>query len=84
MVDIYDPNNPVVTGSSPTSGIPYDIQVVGDFAYVADGDNGLTVFLFLVQPLTLLPMFQQEVTLKVFMLMVLMHISHRVWTELQF
>jgi len=44
MVDIYDPNNPVVTGSSPTSGIPYDIQVVGDFAYVADGDNGLTVF----------------------------------------
>ncbi|MDP8314475.1 MAG: hypothetical protein RAP70_05300 [Candidatus Celaenobacter antarcticus] len=44
MVDISDPNNPVLTSNSFTSGIPYDIQVVGDFAYVADGDNGLTVF----------------------------------------
>ncbi len=44
MVDISDPNNPVVTGSSSTSGIPYDIKAVGNFAYVADGDNGLTVF----------------------------------------
>jgi len=43
-VDISNPNNPVVTGSSSTSGIPYDIDVFGDFAYIADGDNGLTVF----------------------------------------
>lgn len=44
MVDISDPINPVVTDSSHTSGIPYDIEVVGDFAYVADGDNGLSIF----------------------------------------
>lgn len=44
MVDISDPSNPEITGSSHTSGIPYDIEVVGDFAYIADGDNGLSVF----------------------------------------
>ncbi len=43
-VDLSDISNPQVTGSSQTSGIPYDIEVVGDFAYIADGDNGLTVF----------------------------------------
>ena len=44
MVDISDPSNPIVTGSTHTSGIPYDIKVVGDFAYIADGDNGLSIF----------------------------------------
>jgi len=44
MVDISDPHNPVVTDSTHTSGIPYDIKVVGDFAYIADGDNGLSIF----------------------------------------
>ncbi|MBN2017509.1 MAG: hypothetical protein JW794_05210 [Candidatus Cloacimonetes bacterium] len=43
-VDISTPTNPIVTGSSQTSGIPYDISVVGDFGYIADGNNGLTVF----------------------------------------
>ncbi len=43
-VDITNPLNPQLSGSSSTSGIPYDIEVVGDFAYVADGDNGLTIF----------------------------------------
>ena len=43
-VDITNPLNPQVSGSSLTSGIPYDIEVVGDFAYIADGDNGLTIF----------------------------------------
>jgi len=43
-VDITNPLNPQLSGSSSTSGIPYDIEVVGDFAYIADGDNGLTVF----------------------------------------
>ena len=43
-VDITNPLNPQISGSSLTSGIPYDIEVVGDFAYIADGDNGLTIF----------------------------------------
>ncbi|MCD6328952.1 MAG: hypothetical protein J7M10_01135, partial [Candidatus Cloacimonetes bacterium] len=43
-LDITNPLNPQLSGSSSTSGIPYDIEVVGDFAYIADGDNGLTVF----------------------------------------
>ncbi len=43
-VDITNPPNPQISGSSLTSGIPYDIEVVGDFAYIADGDNGLTIF----------------------------------------
>ncbi|HEX38393.1 MAG TPA: hypothetical protein ENG70_06045 [Candidatus Cloacimonetes bacterium] len=43
-VDISNPLNPQPSGSSSTSGIPYDIEVIGDFAYIADGDNGLTVF----------------------------------------
>jgi len=43
-VDVTIPESPVITGISQTSGIPYDICVLGDFAYIADGDNGLTVF----------------------------------------
>ncbi len=46
-VDITNPLNPQISGSSLTSGIPYDIEVVGDFAYISDGDNGLTIFFIL-------------------------------------
>jgi hypothetical protein len=42
-IDFTDLSNPVITGSTATSGIANDIAISGDFAYVAEGENGLTV-----------------------------------------
>lgn len=42
-IDFTDLSNPVITGSTATSGIANDISISGDFAYVAEGENGLTV-----------------------------------------
>ena len=42
-VDIMDELAPILIGSVDTQGIPKDIFISGDFAYVAEGDNGLSI-----------------------------------------
>lgn len=42
-IDFTELTNPVITGFAATSGIANDIAVSGDFAYIAEGENGLTV-----------------------------------------
>ena len=41
-VDIMDELTPILIGSVDTQGIPKDIFISGDFAYVAEGDHGLS------------------------------------------
>ncbi|MDH6098425.1 hypothetical protein NWP21_06125 [Anabaenopsis sp. FSS-46] len=43
IIDISDPANPTLTGSYTTSGSARDVQVVGNYAYVADSSAGLQV-----------------------------------------
>jgi len=42
-LDITDLENPVVVDYTNLQGIPKDIYVTGDYAYVAEGENGLTI-----------------------------------------
>jgi hypothetical protein len=42
-IDISDLANPVVIDSTEVDGIPKDIYVDGDYAYIAEGENGLSV-----------------------------------------
>ena len=42
-LDITDKANPVLVGFANVQGIPKDIFVDGDFAYIAEGSNGLTI-----------------------------------------
>ncbi len=43
-VDIADELNPVLISTIYTQGIPKDIIVYGDFAYIAEGVNGLSIY----------------------------------------
>ena len=40
IVDVADPDNPVLIGSVDTPGNANDVRVMGNFAYVADGEVG--------------------------------------------
>ena len=42
-VDITNMQSPVVSNVTETTGIPKDVYVDGDFAYVAEGSNGMTI-----------------------------------------
>ena len=43
IIDISNPNAPVLAGSYDTSGAARGVQVVGNYAYVADGNSGLQI-----------------------------------------
>jgi len=43
VVDISDPDSPVIVGSADTPGFALNVAVDGDFAFVADGAMGLQV-----------------------------------------
>ena len=46
IVDVSDPHNPIVSGSIRIPGdveIPWDVKVIEDYAYVADGAEGLQI-----------------------------------------
>ncbi len=43
VLDISDPTNPTYKGNFTTRGYAYGVFVDGDYAYIADGDSGLTV-----------------------------------------
>lgn len=43
IVDFSDLYNPVVLGEHWTPGISYDVQLSGDYAYIANASSGLTV-----------------------------------------
>jgi len=42
-VDITNMQSPVISNVTETVGIPKDLYVEGDFAYVAEGSNGVTI-----------------------------------------
>jgi hypothetical protein len=42
-LDITDIQNPILIGYSDTSGIPKDIFILDDFAYIAEGEAGLSI-----------------------------------------
>jgi len=43
IVDLADLSNPRVIGRYFDGGHPYDVEVVGDIAYVADREDGLEI-----------------------------------------
>jgi hypothetical protein len=43
VVDISDPTTPTLAGGYDTAGHAFDVAVSGDYAYVADEDNGLVI-----------------------------------------
>jgi hypothetical protein len=43
IVDISDKSAPALAGSYDTAGFARDVAVSGDYAYVADYDNGLVI-----------------------------------------
>jgi hypothetical protein len=43
VIDISNPDNPVIKGSTTTPGPANGVYVSGDYAYVAEGPNGLQV-----------------------------------------
>jgi len=43
IADISNPSSPAIVGSHPTGANSYDVDVEGDYAYVASYDNGLVV-----------------------------------------
>lgn len=43
ILDITDLNNPIITGSANTQGIPKHLFSAGDYAFLAEGENGLSV-----------------------------------------
>ena len=43
IIDISDPTTPTLKGNYDTSGSAYGVQVVGNYAYVADGEKGLQI-----------------------------------------
>jgi len=42
-VDVSDPHSPALVGSFNTQGLARQVDVVGDYVYVADGINGLVI-----------------------------------------
>jgi hypothetical protein len=43
IVDISNPSSPVLNGSYDTAGNACDVSVSGNYAYIADSNNGLTI-----------------------------------------
>ena len=43
IVDISNPNAPTTVGNYNTSGNAYDVNIVGSYAYVADGNKGVQI-----------------------------------------
>jgi hypothetical protein len=43
VVNVSDPNSPVIVAARDTAGNANDVRVVGDLAYIADGTNGLVI-----------------------------------------
>ncbi len=43
-VNVSNPASPTLTGQSPTSGVIYDLKVVGNTAFLADGLNGIVIY----------------------------------------
>ena len=43
IINISNPNAPVLAESYDTSGLAYEVEVVGNYAYVADGEGGLKI-----------------------------------------
>lgn len=43
-INIDVPSNPTVIGQAYTTGVPYDVAIEGDYAYIADGENGLSIY----------------------------------------
>jgi hypothetical protein len=43
VVNVSNPNSPVIVASRDTAGNANDVRLVGDFAYIADGTNGLVI-----------------------------------------
>lgn len=43
VVNVSNPNSPVIVGARDTAGNANDVRLVGDLAYVADGTNGLVI-----------------------------------------
>ena len=41
VIDVSNPANPLRVGGYDTSGYAWGVAVVGNYAYVADGDAGL-------------------------------------------
>ena len=44
IFDISDPENPVLIGEDQDTGTAHGIHVIGDYAFVADLDDGLEIF----------------------------------------
>ncbi len=42
-IDVTNLQEPIITGVTETTGIPKDIIVDQDYAYIAEGDNGVTI-----------------------------------------
>jgi hypothetical protein len=42
-VDVSTFDNPIISHVTPTSGIPKSLYVEGDYAYLAEGDSGLSI-----------------------------------------
>ncbi|MBE9263269.1 hypothetical protein IQ224_14180 [Microcystis sp. LEGE 00066] len=44
IIDISNPSNPIFKGNyDNTSGYAFDVQIVGNYAYLADWDSGLQI-----------------------------------------
>ena len=43
IVDVHDPARPTLIGSYNTGGASFGVAVAGNYAYVADGYNGLVI-----------------------------------------
>jgi len=43
VMDVTDPTHPTEVGHCYVTGLIRDIYIVGDYAYVADGDSGLQI-----------------------------------------
>jgi hypothetical protein len=43
IINIENPTNPTLTGSYNTNGYANDVTISGNYAYVADGNNGLVI-----------------------------------------
>ena len=43
VVDVSNPSSPVIAGSCDSGGGAHSISISGNYAYVADGSNGLAI-----------------------------------------